>query len=365
MGNSSSGKTVVPKKTNDEAQPNNTSQQRSNVRAHLKEQTQTTPSALNSTCVLLKDALPSSQESTSNLPADHVAPSSADNISSPSPAKWKPFDSVSIYSNLMDDRLPGVVVTVDEETEQITGYFWNIHSLHIEYRKYPFDSEELEARIYDSSYDPWQMPMDDQDLSDGQRHQIKSRLSQRLSMKQSVVNTLNATEWLAKFKLFLKEKERLCREGNSFIRLISLFLTENVSEWIDIFARFVTMMIIFGEESANTVAVDRKLGILFNILNVGSEKIDDQSLHVICRMYAKGVIPPVESTASKEEHAERKQSVTEFARKLMLKITSYDDEIDFSEFKALITGNAEMVEMLRHSVTEMVLTDRSKITPRS
>jgi len=131
-----------------------------------------------------------------------------------------------------------------------------------------------------------------------------------------------------------------------------------------IFTRYVAMMMVFEAVSPDAIVMEQKLDILFNILNVGSETIDAESLQIICMMYAKGMIPAVEADGSKDDIAAQKRRVGEFAGKLLDKITRYDDEIDRAEFKSLVQNSPEMTDMLEHSVTEVVLTDRSKITPR-
>ena len=275
---------------------------------------------------------------------------------------WKLNDAISIYSKSIDEYLPGVIVDLDNETKEATVRFWDIQSLELKHKKQPFDSENIKTREYETKYDPWDMPID-KGLEKHHFVQIKELLDNKFgnSIKHQTLQDAEIEKWFGKFQKFLKQKKEL-RRKNPFIRLISSYLCESAVEWMEIFVNYIFILTVFNEESHNNDHYELKLNILFDTMNIGSDNIDQESLQIICMMYAKCWIIESQGKLDEQDNKQRKKEIAKLAKKMLKKIVAYDASIDKDEFKGFIQESQEMTKMITHSVKNMILTEKHNET---
>eukprot|EP01084_Bolivina_argentea_P034505 63872_1 len=139
--------------------------------------------------------------------------------------QWNLNDSIYIYSNLMNEYMPGIIVEIDNETNTFTIRYWDIQCLEIKHKKRKLlllDCNEVKIREYNTAQDPWNMPFSEGRLSNDNIKIIKKEL---FKYNNECID-IDIDEWFIKFKIFLKDK-KILRIKNPFIRLISSYLTEN------------------------------------------------------------------------------------------------------------------------------------------
>lgn len=280
---------------------------------------------------------------------------------------WKLDDAVSIYLKSSDEYLPGIVVEIDDKKQEITVRFWDIAtSLEPKYKKEALPTNAIKKREYSTTYDPWDIPMDDQHKLQKIHYEvIRNLLSTKFDKFDfDIPNDKDINDQFVKFKKFLKAKKEM-RKKNPFLRLISSNLCENVNDgWMEIFVNYIFLITLFQKPSNDNPALyELKLQRIFDIVNIGSDTIDNESLQIICMMYAKSwMIESQNETKddklSETEEKARKNEIAKLAKRMLDKITAYDSSIDFTEFKGFIS--TEMTQMINENVTKMVLDDKFK-----
>jgi len=274
---------------------------------------------------------------------------------------WQLHDAVTIYSASVDAHCPGVIVEIDHQKQQMVVRYWELQTLDIKHKVQPFTAPNVQRRHYESKEDPWNIPIDPPNHDHLSAHHIQAA-QEYLSayphlFDQAVLQKLDIPRWYTNFQTFLKEKKALSQR-NLFIKLISAYLTDSVQGWLELFNKYVFTMLLFQQQSnGDSQALEMKIKILFDMLNVGSANIDRDSLGILCLLYTKSMMNPHENpesprkeTLSKEELLQRKKQITGFAQHLVEQILSWDDTIDMDDFKQLISESPQMMQMLEPAV---------------
>lgn len=333
MGNKGS------KKTADTAQENsNDSKQQTNQQTGAQnEQTKQTKQTLSNKDISNKD---SDNESLKNNEINGDGDDDDDDSTTQKAVNWQAGAPLEIFSNVYQEWFPGYIESISinptQNTQVCVVIVWELQYCDVRKVQIPYNSEAIRPRQIKSSngMDEWILPNENDII----RMRLYSTLVNEIDC---ITNEQDAMAFWRAFRKFLIQK-RQWQNQNPYVQLIGAYLAENAVGWKSIFAKYVNLIKLF-QKNEN---LNEKSEILFDIINIKSNAIDNEAFRMLSLLYAKTIIPN-----DKDNAIQKQKQRADYLIKVFIKETK-GEPVTFDMFKQLVE-NTKIKTALGSSVDKI------------